>query len=104
MIRERAGLSATDIDELIERLFENITLVPEADILLQYRTAAKATSPHPDADQQDTSKTATKTTSCSLRRRWRGTDIWSDDGVFKHRDYANRYRTEDIVEHSSVGP
>ena len=59
MTQERSGLSATDIDELIDRLFKNITLVPEA-------------------------------------------DIWSEDGVFKHQDYANWYRTEDIIEHSNV--
>ena len=29
-------------------------------------------------------------------------DIWSEDGVFKHQDYANWYRTEDIVEHGNV--
>lgn len=104
MIRERAGLSATDIDELIERLFENITLVPEADILLQYRTAAKATSPHPDADQQRHFEDRDEDDVVFLATAMARTDIWSDDGVFKHQDYANRYRTEDIVEHSSVDP
>lgn len=52
VIQERAGLSVTAIDELIDRLFKNITLVPEEDVLMDYQTAAEATSPHPDADHQ----------------------------------------------------
>lgn len=103
VIQERAGLSATAIDELIDRLFKNITLVPEADILLQYRTAAEATSPHPDADQQrrfedrDEDDVVFLATAIATDG-----DIWSDDGVFEHQSYASWYRTDDVVEHSRV--
>jgi predicted nucleic acid-binding protein len=103
VIQERSGLSATDIDELIDRLFKNITLVPEADILLEYRTAAKATSPHPDADQQRLFEDRDEDDVVFLATAMAtDADIWSEDGVFKHQDYANWYRTEDIIEHSNV--
>jgi hypothetical protein len=50
VIQNRAGLSATAIDELLNRLFAQITVVPEAAVIRGYETAGEATSPHPDAD------------------------------------------------------
>ena len=103
VIQERAGLSVTAIDELIDRLFKNITLVPEEDVLMDYQTAAEATSPHPDADQQRHFEDRDEDDVVFLATAIvTDGDIWSDDGVFKHQDYANWYLTEEIVERSSV--
>jgi predicted nucleic acid-binding protein len=103
VIQERAVLSATAIDELIDRLFKNITLVAESDVLTGYQTAAEATSPHPDADQQRHFEDRDEDDVVFLATAIvTDGDIWSDDGVFKHQDYANWYLTEEIVERSSV--
>ncbi|SFS00111.1 Predicted nucleic acid-binding protein, contains PIN domain [Halomicrobium zhouii] len=103
VIQERAGLSATAIDELIDRLFKNITLVPEADVLLQYRTAAEATSSHPDADQERQFEGRDEDDVVFLAAAIAtGGDIWSDDKVFGHQDYASWFRTEDVIQHGGV--
>lgn len=103
VVQERAELSATAIDELITRLFKNITLVPEADVLLQYQSASEATSPHPDAQQQrhfeDRDEDDVVFLAAAMATEG---DIWSDDGVFKHQDFANWFRTENVVEYSNV--
>lgn len=103
VVQERANLSATAIDELVDRLFKNVTLIPEADIVRHYETAATATSPHPDADSErpfahrDEGDVVFLATALAMDG-----DIWSDDGVFQHQDLATWYRTEDIIEYTSV--
>lgn len=29
-------------------------------------------------------------------------DIWSDDSVFRHQDYADWFRTEDVVDYADI--
>lgn len=103
MIQERAGLSATATDELIDRLFASISFVPETDVLMHYQTAAKATSPHPDADHERQFKDRDEDDVVFLATALATDgDIWSDDSVFRHQDHANWYRTEEVIEQSSV--
>lgn len=91
IIQERSGLSATAIDELLDRLFNQIAVVPEAAVVREFETAAEATSPHPDANPER-----------QFVDRDEG-DVWNDDSVFRHQDFVSWYRTQDIVEHSGIG-
>lgn len=103
-IQERAGLSATAIDELLERLFNQITVVPEATVVREFETAAQATSPHPDAnpDRQFIDRDKGDVVFLATALAVNG-DIWSDDSVFKHQGLVRWYRTQDVVEHTGVG-
>ena len=104
VIQERAGLSATAIDELLERLFNQITVVPEATVVREFETAAQATSPHPDAnpDHQFIDRDKGDVVFLATALAVNG-DIWSDDSVFKHQGLVHWYRTQDVVEHTGVG-
>ena len=103
VIQERAGLSATATDELIDGLFDGIVFVPETDVLMHYRTAAKAMSPHPDADHERQFKDRDQDDVVFLATALATDgDIWSDDSVFRHQDHANWYRTKEIIEQSRV--
>jgi hypothetical protein len=42
VIQERAGLSATAIDELLDRLFNQITVIPEVDVVREFETDSEA--------------------------------------------------------------
>ena len=104
VIQERAGLSVTTIDELLDRLFNQITVVPEATVIREFETAAQATSPHPDADpgrqfvDRDEGDVVFLATALAVDG-----DVWSDDSVFRHQDFVRWYRTRDIVEYSGIG-
>lgn len=105
VIQERAGLSATAIDELLDRLFEQLTVVPVAAVIREYETAAEATSPHPDADSmrqfrnRDEGDVVFLATALAVDGA-----VWSDDTVFRHQDLAEWYRTEDVIQYSGVEP
>lgn len=101
IIQERAGLSATATDELIERLFRNVTLVSDATVVRHLDTAANAASPHPDADQDRPFSDRDEADVVFLSAAIDG-DVWSDDGVFKHQRHVGWYRTEDVVECANV--
>jgi len=104
IIQERAGLSATAIDELLDRLFKQITVVPEADVVREFDTAAETTSPHPDADpgRQFIDRDEEDVVFLAAALAVDG-DVWSDDSVFRHQDLVSWYRTEDVVEYSGIG-
>lgn len=105
VIQERAGLSATAIDELLDRLFKHIELVPEAAILHNYEQAATTTSTHPDANPRRTFADRDEDDVVFLAAALAiDGDIWSDDGVFKHQDHVAWFRTEDVIEYSDVDP
>lgn len=103
IIQERANVTATTVDDLIDRLFKNITLVPEATVVRTLDTAATTTSPHPDANrtrtfaERDGDDVVFLATALAVNGA-----IWSDDGVFKHQDHVAWYRTEEIIEHARV--
>lgn len=103
VIQDRAGLSATAIDELLDRLFNQITIVSGADVVRVFETAAEATSPHPDADShrqfvdRDEGDVVFLATALAVDG-----DVWSDDSVFRHQDLVNWFRTEDVIEYSGV--
>ena len=103
VIQERAGLSATAIDELLDRIFKHVTLVPETDIMRNYEAAASATSPHPDSDpnrefrDRDEDDVVFLATALAVDGA-----IWSDDGVFKHQDLAAWFDTGQVIEYSDV--
>lgn len=103
VIQERANLPASDIDELIETIFKNITFVAEVDIVRNYDKAANTTSPLTDANQdrtffeRDENDVVFLATALAVSG-----DIWSDDGVFKHQDNVTWYRTEDVIENTDV--
>lgn len=103
VVQERANITATAVDDLIDRLFKNITLVPEATVVRTLDIAAAATSPHPDADhtrsfaERDEDDVVFLATAHAING-----DIGSDDGVFKHQEHAAWYRTEDIIEYASI--
>lgn len=103
VVQERANLTATAVDDLIDRLFKHITLVPEANVVQALETAATTTSPHPDADhtrsfaERDEEDVVFLATALAING-----DIWSDDGVFKHQDHVAWYRTENVLEYSGV--
>lgn len=104
VIQERSGLSATAIDELLDRLFNQIAVVPEVAVVREFESAAEATSPHPDADPErqfvdrDEGDVVFLATALAVDG-----DVWSDDSVFRHQDFVRWYRTQDIVEHSGIG-
>ncbi|MFC4989281.1 PIN domain-containing protein [Saliphagus infecundisoli] len=50
VIQERANLSATTIDTLLETIFKNISLVPKSQVLQYREEAMMVKSPHPDAN------------------------------------------------------
>lgn len=103
VIQERAGLSPTTVDELIDTVFENITLVPESAILRNYDEAADTTSPHPDADPNRTFEDRDEDDVVFLAAALAaGGDVWSDDGVFKHQDHVSWFETADVVEYADV--
>lgn len=103
VIQERAGLSATAIDELLDRLFNQITVIPEADVIREFETAAEATSPHPDADPErqfvdrDEGDVVLLATALAVDGA-----VWSDDTVFRHQNLVAWYRTEDVIEYGGV--
>jgi hypothetical protein len=101
--QERSGLSPTAIDELLDRLFDQVTVVPEAVVVREYERAAAATSPHPDADsaRQFAGRDAGDVVFLATALAVNG-DIWSDDSVFRHQDYADWYRTEDVVGYADI--
>lgn len=103
VIEERSGLSAMAIDELVDRLFKYITFVPESDIKNAYETAARATSPHPNAnpDRTFTDRDENDVTFLAAAIAIDG-DIWSDDGVFEHQDLVEWYRTSEVLDRSAV--
>jgi len=104
VIQERAGLSATAIDELLDRLFNRITVIPEADVVREFETASEATSPHPDADpvrqfvDRDEGDVVFLATALAVDG-----DVWSDDSVFRHQGLVRWYRTQDVVDYSGTG-
>jgi predicted nucleic acid-binding protein len=104
VIQERAGLSATAIDELLARLFKQITVVPKADVVREFDTAAEATSPHPDADpgRQFIDRDEEDVVFLAAALAVDG-DVWSDDSVFRHQNLVSWYRTEDVVDYSGIG-
>jgi len=104
VIQERSGLSATAIDELLDRLFKQITVVPEATVVRGFETAAKATSPHPDADpgRQFIDRDKDDVVFLAAAHAIDG-DIWSDDSVFRHQDLVSWYRTQQVIEYSGLG-
>lgn len=103
VIQKRADLSATAIDTLVDRLFADVTLVPEADVLRHWETASSATSPHPDADhgrrfdERDEDDVVFLAAAIAVDGA-----IWSDDGVFKHQDLVPWHRTEKVIDESRV--
>lgn len=103
VIQERSGLSPTAIDELLDRLFDQVTVVPEAVVVREYERAAAATSPHPDADsaRQFAGRDAGDVVFLATTLAVNG-DIWSDDSVFRHQDYDDWYRTEDVVDYADI--
>ena len=104
LIQERAGLSATAIDELLDRLFNQITVIPEAKVIRKFETASEATSPHPDADpdRQFVDRDEGGVVFLAAALAVDG-DVWSDDSVFKHQDLVSWFRTQDVVEYSGIG-
>lgn len=103
VIQERAGLSATAIDELLNRLFNQLTAVPEAAVIREYETAAEATSPHPDADstRQFRDRDEVDVVFLATALAVDG-DVWSDDSVFRHQNLVAWYRTEAVIQYSSL--
>ena len=99
VIQERAGLSATAIEELLDRLFNQITVVPEAAVVHELGTAGEATSPHPDADPDRQFVDRDEEDVIFLAADG---DVWSDDSVFRHQDLVSWYRTQDVVEYSGI--
>lgn len=103
VIQQRASLSAGATDELLDRLFKHITLVSEAEVVEAHDQAASATSPHPDADpkrrfvERDEGDVVFLATALAIDG-----DIWSDDGVFKHQDYVEWFRTDEVIAHATI--
>lgn len=103
VIQNRAELSATAIDELLDRLFKQLTIVPEATVVRTYEKASAVTSPHPDADgnrefiDRDENDVVFLATALAVEG-----DIWSDDTVFRHQDFVGWYRTEDVVQVADI--
>jgi hypothetical protein len=75
----------------------------EAVVVREYERAAAATSPHPDADsaRQFAGRDAGDVVFLATALAVNG-DIWSDDSVFRHQDYADWYRTEDVVGYADI--
>lgn len=103
VVQKRAGLSATAVDELVDRIFKHISVVPEAEVLRNYQEAATATSPHPDADptrtfrERDEGDVVFLATALAVDG-----DVWSDDGVFEHQDHVAWFETGEVIECSDV--
>lgn len=103
VIQERAGLSATGIDALIDTIFKHIELVPEKEVLRNHEQAYNATTPIDDADEQrifgdrDEDDVVFLATAIAIDG-----GVWSDDGVFKHQNYVPWFDTEDVIEYSDV--
>lgn len=103
VIQERAGLSATEIDALIDTIFKHITLVPEQDVLLNYEQAYNATTPIADADNQKSFGNRDEDDVVFLASALAvDGSVWSDDGVFKHQNHVPWFDTGDVIEYSDV--
>lgn len=94
LVREKSGLSESELDLLKDRLFEHVEFAPDADIA-QYRE--EATDALADVDPDDVIFLATALAA-------EGT-IWSDDADFQDQDLAPVVTTSEVIDdfYSSVG-
>lgn len=94
LIQEKAGLNPEAVDELLERLFEHVNLVPESE-LAPYVPDAKEIIHHHDPD--DVVYVAAALAVDGV--------IWSDDTDFHRPDVREEivaFRTEDVVEQTDI--
>lgn len=103
VVQERAGVSPTTVDELVETVFKNVTLVPEPAVVRNRKRAAEATSPHPDANPDRTFRERDEADVVFLAAALAvDGDVWTDDGVFEHQDRVAWFETSDVVEYAGV--
>ena len=87
MVSEKAGLSPSAVEELIELLFERIDVVPRPVVLDSLQEAARIMR---DTDPDDAVYLA-----AALER---DAQLWSDDGDYEEQDVVPVATTGDIVE------
>lgn len=94
LIQEKAGLRSAEVDELLDRLFKYVTLVPEPE-LTPHIPDAKEIIHHHDPDDVVYVAAALAV----------GGVIWSDDDDFHEPDVQEEivtFRTEDVVEQTDI--
>jgi len=90
LLEEKSGLDESAVDELLDRLFGYVAVVPDADLKPYREPALEALK---DINQDDVIFLATALAV--------GGAIWSDDGDFRKQDLVPVVTTSDLIERRS---